>query len=33
MWLAYIETGAPGQDIRTYECAACNTSERFAVAT
>jgi hypothetical protein len=31
MRLVCTEATAPGQDVRTYECAKCNTSERFAV--
>jgi hypothetical protein len=32
MRLVCIESTAPGQDVRSYECTKCNTSERFAVA-
>jgi ribosomal protein L37AE/L43A len=33
MRLSEIEPAAPGYDVRTFECAKCNFSERFSVAT
>jgi len=32
MRLSCIEPSAPGFDIRTFECLACNTTEKFSVA-
>ena len=32
MRLSRIEPAAPGYDVRTYECARCDSSERFSVA-
>jgi hypothetical protein len=33
MRLACIEPTALGQEVRTFECTRCDTSERFVVAT
>lgn len=30
MRLSQIESAAPGYDVRTYECAKCDSSERFS---
>jgi hypothetical protein len=32
MRLSKIELAAPGYDVRTFECAKCDSSERFSVA-
>jgi hypothetical protein len=32
MRLSHIEPAAPGYDVRIFECAKCNTVERFSVA-
>jgi hypothetical protein len=32
MRLSQIEPAAPGYDVRTFECAKCESSERFLVA-
>jgi hypothetical protein len=32
MRLSQIEPAALGYDVRTFECAKCNSSERFSVA-
>jgi len=32
MRLSHIEPAAPGYDVRTFECAKCDSSERFLVA-
>jgi hypothetical protein len=31
MRLCRVEPGAPGYDVRIFECAACNTSQSFVV--
>ena len=32
MRLSHIEPAAPGYDLRTFECAKCDSSEQFSVA-
>ena len=32
MRLSHIEPAAPGYDLRIFECAKCDTVERFSVA-
>jgi len=32
MRLSQIEPAAPGYDVHTFECAKCDSSERFSVA-
>lgn len=32
MRLSHIEPAAPGYDVRIFECAKCDSSERFLVA-